>query len=166
MLITYVLCLIAGGVLIALALDSDGDLSGDGSGGNLTILFNTPFWSFGLFGFGFSGLLLTWLAPAGSWLPSGVVAVVMGVAMGWVAAYLLRLMARREADSLVRSEDLIGLEGLVTLDLTQHERGFVELQARGSLIRRPAVSVQGSITKGASVVVVDSDGHTLSVEPM
>ena len=166
MLITYVLCLIAGGVLIALALDGDGDLSGDGSGGNLTILFNTPFWSFGLFGFGFSGLLLTWLSPAGSWLPSGVVALAMGVAMGWVAAYLLRLMARRQADSLVRSEDLIGLEGLVTLELTEHERGFVELQARGSLIRRPAVSVQGSISKGASVVVVDIDGHTLSVEPM
>ena len=70
MLITYMLCLIAGGVLIALALDGEGDLSGDGSGGNLTILFNTPFWSFGLFGFGFSGLLLTFLAPAGSWLPS------------------------------------------------------------------------------------------------
>jgi len=166
MLTTYLLCLIAGGVLIALALDGEGDLSGDGSGGNLTLLFNTPFWSFGLFGFGFSGLLLTWLAPKGSWLPSTVVALAMGVAMGWVAAYFLRLMARREADSLVRSEDLIGLEGLVTLDLTQQDRGFVELQARGSLIRRPALSISGTIAKGTAVVVVASDGHTLSVEPM
>ena len=90
----------------------------------------------------------------------------MGVVMGWVAAYLLRLMARREADSLVRSEDLIGLEGLVTLDLSSQERGFVELQARGSLIRRPAHSVSGAIAKGTAVVVVASDGHTLSVEPM
>lgn len=166
MLLTYLFCLIAGGVLIGLSLDDSGALDGDGSGGNLTILFSTPFWSFGLFGFGFCGLLLTWLAPADSWLPSVVAAAAMGLVMGVAAARILRLMTHREADSLVRSDDLIGLEGRVTLEINEDQRGFVELQVRGSLIRRPALSMAGTLVQDTTVVVVASDGHTIRVEAM
>ena len=166
MLLTYLFCLIAGGVLIGLFLDDSGALDGDGSGGNLTILFSPPFWSFGLFGFGFCGLLLTWLAPADSWLPSVVAAAAMGLVMGVAAARILRLMTHREADSLVRSDDLIGLEGRVTLEINEDQRGFVELQVRGSLIRRPALSVAGTLVQDTTVVVVASEGHTIRVEAM
>ena len=84
--------------------------------------------------------------------------------MGFCAVPLLRLLGRRKADSLVRSEDLIGLEGLVTLELSETERGFVELQARGSLLRRPALSLAGTLPSGTPVVVIASNGNTLSVE--
>ena len=84
--------------------------------------------------------------------------------MGLAAARLLGLMGRRDVNSLVRSADLIGREGIVTLAIEAESRGFVELTARGSLIRRPAVSNGGSLPQGTTVVVVASDGHTLRVD--
>ena len=94
------------------------------------------------------------------------VALVMGVVMGWAAAHLLRLLAGREADSLVHNDELIGLEGCVTLAISESERGFVEVTARGSLLRRPARSLSGALEKGRAVVVTASDQHTLQVEPL
>ena len=44
------------------------------------------------------------------WL-SQLMALTMGAGMGLVATRLLRVIGQREADSLVRSDDLIGLEG-------------------------------------------------------
>ena len=60
MLLTYLFCFAAGIALISLSLSDDGAL--DGEGGALSILFSTPFWSFGLTGFGLSGVLMR-LAP-------------------------------------------------------------------------------------------------------
>ena len=162
MLNAYLFCLLAGMVLISLSLN-DAD-SGDGEGGPLSLLFSTPFWSFGLCGFGLSGLLLSLLTRTGTVLPTVVLALGMGLAMGLAAARLLRLMGQREVDSLVRSTDLIGLEGLVTLTIEPDSRGFVEVSARGSLIRRPAISAGGRLRQGTRIVVVSSEGHTLRVD--
>ena len=61
MLTTYLVCLLAGAVLISLSLDNDGGV--DGEAGNLSLLFSTPFWSFGLTGFGLCGVLMLVLSP-------------------------------------------------------------------------------------------------------
>ena len=162
---TYSFCLVAGAVLIALSLDNDGGgLDGDGMGGNLSLLFSTPFWSFGLCGFGLCGLLMLILSPKDSGLPSLLVASVMGLAMGWGASHVLRLMSRREADTLIRNDDLVGQQGKITLTVGKEQRGFVELNVRGSLIRRPAFSNAGRLEEGTAVVVVASDQHTLRVD--
>ena len=162
---TYSFCLVAGAVLIALSLDNDGGgLDGDGMGGNLSLLFNTPFWSFGLCGFGLCGLLMLILSPKDSGLPSLLVASAMGLAMGWGASHFLRLMSRREADTLIRNDDLVGQQGKITLTVGKEQRGFVELNVRGSLIRRPAFSNAGRLEEGTAVVVVASDQHTLRVD--
>ena len=58
MTLTYLICLIAGALLVSLSLsegESDGGLDAIGTGGVVTVLFSTPFWSFGLCGFGLSG---------------------------------------------------------------------------------------------------------------
>ncbi|AKN60479.1 nodulation protein NodD [Synechococcus sp. WH 8020] len=162
---TYSFCLVAGAVLIALSLDNDGGgLDGDGMGGNLSLLFSTPFWSFGLCGFGLCGLLMLILSPKDSGLPSLLVASAMGLAMGWGASHVLRLMSRREADTLIRNDDLVGQQGKITLTVGKEQRGFVELNVRGSLIRRPAFSNAGRLEEGTAVVVVASDQHTLRVD--
>ena len=162
---TYSFCLVAGAVLIALSLDNDGGgLDGDGMGGNLSLLFSTPFWSFGLCGFGLCGLLMLFLSPKDSGLPSLLVASAMGLAMGWGASHVLRLMSRREADTLIRNDDLVGQQGKITLTVGKEQRGFVELNVRGSLIRRPAFSNAGRLEEGTAVVVVASDQHTLRVD--
>ena len=164
---TYSFCLVAGAVLIALSLDNDGGgLDGDGMGGNLSLLFSTPFWSFGLCGFGLCGLLMLILSPKDSGLPSLLVASAMGLAMGWGASHVLRLMSRREADTLIRNDDLVGQQGKITLTVGKEQRGFVELNVRGSLIRRPAFSNAGRLEEGTAVVVVASDQHTLRVDQL
>jgi len=164
MLNAYLFCLISGMVLISLSLNDDDGV--DGEGGPLSLLFSTPFWSFGLTGFGLSGLLMQLLVRNRAGWPTHLIALSMGVGMGLAAARLLRLIGQREADSLVRSDDLIGLEGVVTLAMDAEQRGFVELSVRGTLLRRPAVSCKGALAANTKVVVVASDDHTLRVETL
>ena len=164
MLNAYLFCLLAGMVLINLSLNDDG--GGDGEGGALSLLFSTPFWSFGLTGFGLSGLLMQLLVGNGAGWSSHLVAVSMGAVMGLLATRLLRVIGKQEADSLVRSDDLIGLEGVVTLGMDTKQRGFVELSVRGSLLRRPALSAHGALSVNTHVVVVNGEGHTLRVEAL
>ena len=164
MLNAYLFCLLAGMVLISLSLN-DAD-SGDGEGGPLSLLFSTPFWSFGLTGFGLSGLLMQLLVGNSARWPSHLVAVSMGAGMGFLATRLLRVIGQRDADSLVRSDDLIGMEGVVTLGMDTQQRGFVELSVRGTLLRRPALSCNGALAVNSKVVVVGSDDHTLRVETL
>ena len=164
MLNAYLFCLLSGLVLISLSLNDDG--GGDGEGGALSLLFSTPFWSFGLTGFGLSGLLMQLLVRnSGSW-PTHLIALTMGVGMGLLAMRVLRVIGQREADSLVRSDDLVGLEGVVTLAMDAEKRGFVELSVRGALLRRPALSCEGALAANTKVVVVASDDHTLRVETL
>ena len=164
MLNAYLFCLLAGMVLISLSVNDDG--SGDGEGGPLSLLFSTPFWSFGLTGFGLSGLLMQLLVQNSAGWFSQLIALTMGGGMGLAATRLLRVIGRREADSLVRSDDLIGLEGVVTLAMDAEQRGFVELSVRGTLLRRPALSCKGALAPNTKVVVVASDDHTLRVETL
>ena len=164
MLNAYMFCLLAGMVLISLSLNDDA--SGDGEGGPLSLLFSTPFWSFGLTGFGLSGLLMQLLVRNSAGWFSQLIALTMGGGMGLAATRLLRVIGRREADSLVRSDDLIGLEGVVTLAMDAKQRGFVELSVRGTLLRRPALSCKGALAPHTKVVVVASDDHTLRVETL
>ena len=164
MLNAYLFCLLAGMVLISLSVNDDG--SGDGEGGPLSLLFSTPFWSFGLTGFGLSGLLMQLLVRNSAGWFSQLIALTIGGGMGLAATRLLRVIGRREADSLVRSDDLIGLEGVVTLAMDAEQRGFVELSVRGTLLRRPALSCKGALAPNTKVVVVASDNHTLRVETL
>ena len=164
MLNAYLFCLLSGLVLINLSLNDDG--GGDGEGGALSLLFSTPFWSFGLTGFGLSGLLMQLLVRnSGGW-PTHLIALTMGGGMGMAAMRVLRVLGQREADSLVRSDDLVGLEGVVTLGMDGEQRGFVELSVRGTLLRRPALSCNGALAVNTKVVVVGSDDHTLRVETL
>ena len=164
MLNAYLFCLLSGLVLINLSLNDDG--GGDGEGGALSLLFSTPFWSFGLTGFGLSGLLMQLLVRnSGGW-PTHLIALTMGGGMGLAAMRVLRVLGQREADSLVRSDDLVGLEGVVTLAMDGEQRGFVEVSVRGTLLRRPALSCNGALAANTKVVVVASDDHTLRVETL
>ena len=167
MFLTYLFCLLSGGALIALSLagDSNSDgFEGDGEGGTLSVLFSTSFWSFSLSGFGLCGVLLTLIGRDGSGSASLALSALTGIGMGLAAAKTLQLLGRRTADSSIRSADLSGQSGVVTLRVEPDQRGFVEINIRGSLIRRPAISTGQSLAKGTRIVVLQADHHTLEVE--
>ena len=161
MLLSYLFCLTAGIALIGLSLSDDGAL--DGEGGALSILFSTPFWSFGLAGFGLCGVLMSVFVVESSWLPISLMAVLMGLAMGIGATKTLAILGRREADSLVRSDDIIGMVGRITLAVEAGQRSFVELSVKGSLLRRSARCKSGPLEKHQTVVVVEINAEETSV---
>ena len=168
---TYLFCLIAGGALITLSIagDADADLEGAAGiaeGGNPAVLFSTSFWSFGLAAFGLCGLLLQLFQGSVSSPFTLPVALLLGLLMGWAAAITLRVLARRDANTVVRADDLIGREAQVTLPLSAEQRGFVELSVRGSLLRRAARSASRPLERGERVVILRADGHTLIVDPL
>ena len=168
----YFFCLIAGGVLITLSIASDADanlnIEADGisEGGNPAVLFSTSFWSFGLAAFGLCGLLLQLFQGSNSSVVTLPYALLLGLLMGWGAASTLRVLVRRDPNTVVRSDDLIGSEAIVTLPLSFDERGFVELSVRGSLLRRAARSASRPLERGERVVILRSDGLTLIVDPL
>jgi len=167
MVVTYLFCLVAGGILIALSLSGDNSsdgFEGDGEGGSFTLLFSTSFWSFGMAGFGLCGLLISLFNGDGTSLGSMLVASGTGVGLGLAAAKTLQVLGRRTADSSIRSDDLAGQRAVVTLRVEPDQRGFVEVNVRGSLIRRPAVSTGQSLAKGTPVVILSAEDHTLEVE--
>jgi hypothetical protein len=95
-------------------------------------------------------------------------AVLMGLAMGIGATKTLAIMGRREADSLVRSDDIIGMVGRITLAVEGGQRGFVELSVKGSLLRRTARCRSGPLKKHQNVVVVEinTEDTSVFVEPI
>ena len=170
---TYLFCLIAGGVLITLSIagESDGFVEGDAvtgiaEGGNPTVLFSTSFWSFALAGFGLCGLLLQLFESPTTTRFGLPIALMLGFSLGWFASLALRVVARRDANTLVLQDDLIGLQAMVTLPLTASQRGFVEISVRGSLIRRAALSASGRFDRGQRVVVLRCNGATLIVDSL
>ena len=70
------------------------------------------------------------------------------------------------SQSPLNTNDLIGCEAVVTLPLTSHQRGFIEVSVKGSLIRRVALSASQPFEAGARVVIVRDEGTTLVVEPL
>lgn len=172
MIWTYLFCLVAGGILIAFSIagDADSDVSGDGegvaNGGHASLIFSTSFWSFSLAGFGLCGVLLEIINGFQSAVPTAPLALMVGVGLGWLVAFSLRLIARRQANTVVNTNDLIGCEAVVTLPLTSHQRGFIEVSVKGSLIRRVALSASQPFEAGARVVIVRDEGTTLVVEPL
>ena len=167
---TYLFCLIAGGVLITLSIagEADGDLGAPdiAEGGNAVVLFSTSFWSFGLAGFGLCGLLLQLFQGSTSSLLTLPLALLLGAGLGWAAAAALRFLARRDANTVVQADDLIGVEAVVTLPLTNTQRGFVELSVRGSLLRRAARSASRPLARGDRAVILRSEDNTLIVDPL
>ena len=87
MLTAYLFCLLSGMVLISLSLNDDG--GDDGEGGPLNLLFSTPFWSFGLTGFGLSGLLMELMVRNSASWSNHLIALTMGVGMGLLAGVVV-----------------------------------------------------------------------------
>ena len=104
----------------------------------LSLLVSLKFWTFGLCFFGLTGLLLTFWSPGLS--PLGVLlgAIAMGLLLGTLMASILRTLRQRQVNSLIRSSDLIGQAGTVTLPFDHQSRGKVCLTLKGSRLELTA----------------------------
>ena len=179
MLVTYVLFFVGGSLLIGLSLFShDGDSIGSSIDTSSFIsdglevpdslfafLLSTKFWSFGLCSFGLSGLLLI-LTGMGSTLPSlfiMIISILTGFLIGYLAFITLKIISKRNVNSLISDDDLIGMPAVVKLPIDPERRGIVELSFNGTQLRRSAFSTSGRLSIGDEVVIISKYSNSLRV---
>ena len=173
----YLFCFISGAILIFLAIfsgdNADIDSMVETSGSQLTdhllsdipygFLVSTRFWSFGICFFGLSGLLLILFVPTLNGITLNLIALATAVFIGFLSNRLMNVFSRRNVNSLVLQDDLLGLTGIVKLPIDSRQRGTVELLVKGSLIRRTALSLSGPLKSGEEIVVMSLSGNNLKV---
>ena len=131
---------------------------------SLSILKSLKFWTFSICFFGLTGLVLSNLSVAIAPPVVAIVSVMMGLACGALVAGSLRALRRQKSDSLVRSDELVGLTGTVELPFNKHSRGKVRLQIKGSLIDSIAYTDDGKEFKpGDRVLVISTEQNRLWV---
>lgn len=185
----FVLLAVVGGldgVDFAGDFDGDLDLSIDGGGGgNLDDvdfgthlgetfamlrsrwwlpLLSLRFWTFALCFFGLTGLLLTWVQPDLAPLLVALIALLMGLFWGLVAALVLRSLSRQSVSSLIRPETLTGQLGTVEIPFDTHSRGKVSLSLGGSTVSFFAITQEErEFHQGERVLVVGMERDKLWV---
>ncbi|MEA5465996.1 hypothetical protein [Leptothoe sp. PORK10 BA2] len=131
---------------------------------SLNILTSFKFWTVGGFFFGLTGLSLGWVQP--NWPASliFITALIMGILLGSALATALRHLARRHADSLIRTEDFAGRVGIVELPFDSQSKGKVRLELRGSVLHMMALTDDTKqFVPGDKILVVNVDHNRLWV---
>ena len=131
---------------------------------SLNILTSFKFWTVGGFFFGLTGLGLSWVQP--NWPPSLIfsIALMMGILLGGILAIALRHLARRHADSLIRTEDFAGRTGIVELPFDAKSKGKVRLELRGTVLHMMALTDDTQLfVPGDKVLVVNVENNRLWV---
>ncbi len=159
----YLVCLVVGGVFVTLAavagldgVDFDQDFDADVElidksdpsekrptlriankrrrrGLGLPFL-SLRFWTFGGCFFGLTGVILSLLNPTLSTAVITWISIAVGSTLGTAIVWALRMLRRQQADSLIRSDDLLGLPGIVEIPFDRNSKGKVRLNIKGSTL--------------------------------
>ncbi len=185
MLSAYIVCLVAGGIVLAASMfgghDADGDVGGhggdagghDGDGGHDTEshhewmgklpFFSLRFWTWAATFFGLTGLVLSLTGTAAALtLP---LAITAGAGTGWGASYLIGKLTKTTVGVLPEATSHIGCEGKLLLPLEPGQLGKVRLRVGGTDVDRVAESdAPEALPMGAAVWVVGLRGTHVVVE--
>lgn len=175
MLSIYYFCLIVGGIFVALSalagIDGvdfdhyfDCDLEVNQSRRVWLPFFNLKFWTFGIGFFGLTGVLLSSIQPALLPTTIHIIALLTGLLCGTVISLIMRGLTNRQVNSLVRSDDLVGVIGIVEIPFDQDSKGKVKLTVKNSDLYLIAYTQENRpFQKGEEVLVVGMDNNKLWV---
>jgi membrane protein implicated in regulation of membrane protease activity len=136
---------------------------GAGANGVAAIVLSLRFWTFLLAAFGATGLLTEWLAPS---LPSLLLALPNGIAIGAFAAWAVRRVANDTVSSALDARQMAGREAEVVLSVGPDKLGKVRLTHQGQLLELPATTAeQRRIERGERVLIVSVMNGTADVTP-
>jgi len=128
----------------------------------LPLLTSFKFWTFGSCFFGLTGLVLFWMGVHP--LVVAIAAILIGILCGISIAWALRSLRRRQVNSLVKTTDLSGLEGIVEIPLSADSRGKVRLNVKGSMVDFIAYTNEQKVLKeGDRVFVIGTESDRLWV---
>lgn len=136
----------------------------DGGHGDAWIpFFSLKFWTYFLAGSGIVGLLLTYVArtPEFTGLP---VSLVTGLVCGLLVSYLMRLLRKHEANSLMSENELIGHTAKVLVGIRGEQQGRIRVEIKGEIIDMLARSNEQAVFEpGEEVVIMESAGNSVIV---
>jgi membrane protein implicated in regulation of membrane protease activity len=181
MLPVYIVCLVAGGIVLAASMlgghDGQGDVGHDGDGGSdgghdsdshhewlgrLPFL-SLRFWTWAATFFGLVGLVLSLTGTSAKM--ALVWAVSTGAAAGWGASYLFSRLTKTVVGVLPEASSHIGCEGRLLLPLAPGELSKVRLRVGGTDVDLVAESDgREALPAGAPVWVVGLRGTHVVVE--
>ncbi|NET45083.1 NfeD-like protein [Okeania sp. SIO2B3] len=184
----YFFCLIIGGAFVALSafagldgVDFDQDFDPDleitdqsSRQVNTSIyqrrrrlwlpLFSLKFWTFGSCFFGLTGILLSYISSTLSPTIIAIISIIVGILCGTIMAWVLYTLKNRQADSLVRSGDLVGLSGIVEIPFDKNSRGKIRLNVKNSVIELMAFTEESrEFTRGEKAFIVGIENHRVWV---
>ncbi|HEV8307728.1 MAG TPA: NfeD family protein [Methylomirabilota bacterium] len=122
-----------------------------------------------LTGFGAVGAVASLYLPAreGRALIASFLGVLSGIVLSGIYLVAMRLIHSQEASSLVGDQDLVGIEGRVTVAIPADGVGEVTCPIGGQTTRRMARTFGSrAIAEGAVVRIKDVYGATVVVEPV
>jgi hypothetical protein len=191
MLSAYIICLIAGGIVLGASMfgghDTQGDVGGDAGGdvgghdgsgsdsdgghgsdshhewlGKLPF-FSLRFWTWAATFFGLVGLVLSLTGTSPG--VTLVLAISAGAGTGWGASYLIAKLTKTVVGVLPEASSHIGCEGKLLLPLARGELSKVRLREGGKDVDLVAENGgQETLPDGASVWVVELRGTHVVVE--
>lgn len=185
MLSAYIVCLLAGGILLVASMfgghDSDADAGGevdtsadteagasaDGHSHHEWLshvpFLSLRFWTWAATFFGVTGLALSLTGtPAALTL---ILSLATGLGTGWGASYVLSKLTKTEVGVLPEASSHIGCEGKLILPLSPGENSKVRLRVGGGDVDLVAESDgREALPSGASVWVVGLRGTHVVVE--
>ena len=181
----YVFCLIIGGAFVALSafagldgVDFDQDFEPDleiidqeNKEDNTSIyhqprrrlwlpFFSLKFWTFGSCFFGLTGILLSNISTNLSPTIIAIISIIVGILCGTIMAYILYTLKNRPANSLVRSDDLLGLSGIVEIPFDKNSKGKIQVNVKESMVAFTAFSEENKdFTRGEKVFIVGVENN-------
>jgi hypothetical protein len=129
-------------------------------------IFSLRFWTFGSCFFGLTGFLLTKLNLLLSSSLILAISLGVGVSFGTAMVGILRRLHQQQANSLILSEDLIGLWGTVEIPFDQTCKGKVRLYLKDSMVDVVAITEElHQFEKGDQAFVIGRSHNKVLVIP-
>lgn len=148
--------------------DAHGDGVGHAAGAGEALwlpFLSIRFWTFALASFGLTGLLLR--LPGLAEPLAGIIATLMGLAVGTGVAYTFRTLQRQSVSGTVGLTHIRGEEAQVMLPVARGKLGKVRLLIDGQYVDLPArTQDERSLNRGEVALVVQVEEGVAQVTPI
>jgi membrane protein implicated in regulation of membrane protease activity len=157
-----------GAIMLAIsAFAGDHDTSGLDSAGDLAHgpgFFSLKTISLFMVGTGLAGALAATYSGGVTFFAS-LLAVLSGLFLGWVGYLFLKVVYRQQASSLIKDDDLIGLQAHVSVAIPAQGLGQVSCVVKSKRVYQEARSKSGrAIQEGTTVYISDVQNGVVIVQ--
>jgi membrane protein implicated in regulation of membrane protease activity len=160
MLLVYLFATVVGGTLLGVSLvgGHHGDAGADHGDSSAFTIFSLRVWTYLLFFFGATGLLLLLVAGTAP-LITALLAGGVGVTASLTARFAIGRALAAGRGSTTNDRELIGRPATVLVPFAQGSTGRVRLLAKGSTLDLYAVCDEGEVREKDEVLIIDiNDG--------